>query len=352
VIVSASKYWFNYRHSANALTIYHRLRSTGVPDSNIVLMLADDFACDARNTRRGHLYNSNTKATDLYEDVEVDYRGNDVTAANLLQVLSGRHSTAASASQQLLSDEQSDVLLFLTGHGGEEFLKFRDSEELTANDLATAISQMHAQRRYGRMLFLADTCEAATLGNHIAAPDVAFYSSSLRAENSYSHHADYDTGVLVIDRFTHHLDRLATTPPRSPWNLTNLFDAVGKSDLLSHVGHRSTMTVPMAQVRADDFLTGRFPASIGTNAGYKAMLATAPHDAGGSAAARDRQWEATHSGDPGGPLEQAATATSSFQATIQLATATSTFTCISTWRGNVCATLMAFAAMLLMLVLG
>ena len=72
------------------------------------------------------------------------------------------------------------------------------------------------------------------------------------------------------------------------------------------------MTVPMAQVRAHDFLTGRFPASIGTNAGYKPMLATAPHDAGDSAAARDRQWEATHSGDSGGPLEQAATATSSF----------------------------------------
>ena len=49
VIVSTSRYWFNYRHSSNAMLIYNRLRRTGVPDSNIVLMLADDHACDARN---------------------------------------------------------------------------------------------------------------------------------------------------------------------------------------------------------------------------------------------------------------------------------------------------------------
>ena len=33
--VSTSRYWFNYRHTTNALTIYQRLRRSGVPDSNI-----------------------------------------------------------------------------------------------------------------------------------------------------------------------------------------------------------------------------------------------------------------------------------------------------------------------------
>ena len=33
--VSTSRYWFNYRHTTNALTIYHRLRRSGVPDDNI-----------------------------------------------------------------------------------------------------------------------------------------------------------------------------------------------------------------------------------------------------------------------------------------------------------------------------
>lgn len=34
--------WFNYRHAANALAVYRTVRRLGVPDAQIVLMLADD----------------------------------------------------------------------------------------------------------------------------------------------------------------------------------------------------------------------------------------------------------------------------------------------------------------------
>jgi hypothetical protein len=40
----------------------------------------------------------------------------------------------------------------MTGHGGEEFLKFQDSEEISAFDLADAFEQMSAKKRYGRNL--------------------------------------------------------------------------------------------------------------------------------------------------------------------------------------------------------
>ena len=43
-------------------------------------MLADDFACDPRNPERGKIYSDLRHSSDLYDDVEVDYRGNDVTA--------------------------------------------------------------------------------------------------------------------------------------------------------------------------------------------------------------------------------------------------------------------------------
>ena len=59
---------------------------------------------------------------------------------------------------------------------------------------------MHGQKRYRRLLLLADTCEADTLGVHIDAPAVAFYASSLKAENSYSHQADNDIGGRHIFR--------------------------------------------------------------------------------------------------------------------------------------------------------
>lgn len=50
VLVCTSAYWYNYRHMANTLSLYRTVRRLGIPDSNIILMLADDVACNARNT--------------------------------------------------------------------------------------------------------------------------------------------------------------------------------------------------------------------------------------------------------------------------------------------------------------
>jgi GPI-anchor transamidase subunit K len=35
----------------------------------------------------------------------------------------------------------------MTGHGGNEFLKFQDNEEISAFDLADAVEQMYQKRR-------------------------------------------------------------------------------------------------------------------------------------------------------------------------------------------------------------
>lgn len=53
LVLSSSRYWFNYRHQANALALYRQLRRLGMADSQIVLMLADDAACDPRNALSG-----------------------------------------------------------------------------------------------------------------------------------------------------------------------------------------------------------------------------------------------------------------------------------------------------------
>ena len=47
------------------------------------------------------------------------------------------------------SDAGSNVLVYMTGHGGNEFLKFQDSEEIGSWDLADAFEQMWEKKRYG-----------------------------------------------------------------------------------------------------------------------------------------------------------------------------------------------------------
>jgi glycosylphosphatidylinositol transamidase (GPIT) subunit GPI8 len=92
IIVSTSIFWYNYRHTANALAVYRAVKQMGLDDDHIILMLAEDHACNARNVFPGRVYSDVGHRDDLYgSDVQVDYRGRDATEQNLLRLLIGRH---------------------------------------------------------------------------------------------------------------------------------------------------------------------------------------------------------------------------------------------------------------------
>lgn len=83
----------------------------------------------------------------------------------------------------------------MTGHGGAEFLKFQDQFEITSQDVADALGQMHEKRRYKELLFMADTCQAASLGTRFYSPGVLTVGSSKLGEPSWSSHQDSDIGL-------------------------------------------------------------------------------------------------------------------------------------------------------------
>eukprot|EP00750_Incisomonas_marina_P009628 INCI16060.1.p1 GENE.INCI16060.1~~INCI16060.1.p1 ORF type:complete len:183 (-),score=25.03 INCI16060.1:183-731(-) len=90
VLVATSKFWFNYRHNANILSIYHTMRSFGVPDSQIILMLGDEMACNPRNAVPATIFNGERHEMNLYgDDIHVDFRGPDVSIDSFLRILTG-----------------------------------------------------------------------------------------------------------------------------------------------------------------------------------------------------------------------------------------------------------------------
>ena len=83
VLVDTSRFWFNYRHVANVLSIYRSVKRLGIPDSQIILMIADDMACNPRNPRPATVFNNANENINVYgDDVEVDYRGYEVRKIN------------------------------------------------------------------------------------------------------------------------------------------------------------------------------------------------------------------------------------------------------------------------------
>jgi len=165
-------------------------------------------------------------------------------------------------SKRLLTDDRSNILVYMTGHGGNEFLKFQDSEEISAFDLADAFAQMWEKKRYlhlqshgtdiyvveltlsdryHEMLFMIDTCQANTMYTKFYSPNIIATGSSEIDESSYSHHADNDVGVAVIDRYTYYnLDFLETeiTEPSSKKTLGDLFDSYDAAKIHSNAGVR------------------------------------------------------------------------------------------------------------------
>ncbi|KAJ4435485.1 hypothetical protein ANN_18101 [Periplaneta americana] len=187
VLVDTSRFWFNYRHVANVLSIYRSVKRLGIPDSQIILMVADDMACNPRNPRPATVFNNANQHINVYgDDVEVDYRGYEVTVENFVRLLTGRSPPGTPRSKQLLTDEGSNVLVYLTGHGGDGFLKFQDSEEVTSQELADAVEQMWQKRRYHEIFFMIDTCQAASLYEKFYSPNILSVASSLVGEDSLS----------------------------------------------------------------------------------------------------------------------------------------------------------------------
>ena len=237
VLVSSSRYWFNYRHAMNALGFYQVLRENGVPDAQIVLMIADEYATNPRNPFKNGMYANGVKPEQTWysDGTELDFRGSDVTVQSFFDALLG---TGPKSLQH--TDEESHLLVLLTGHGGDNFFKFQDEEELTSQDISNLLDELARRRKFKKILFIADTCQAFTLFDKVRTPNVYALGTSLRNENAYAHHSDIDIGLAVIERWTHgflNQYRSRSVHPSS----TNLYDLMvapfaGYAPLGAHVG--------------------------------------------------------------------------------------------------------------------
>jgi len=243
VLVDTSRFWFNYRHVANVLSVYRSVKRLGIPDSQIILMVADDMACNPRNPRPGTVFNNANQNINVYgDDVEVDYRGYEVTVENLVRLLTGRLPPTTPRSKRLLTDEGSNILVYMTGHGGDGFLKFQDSEEITNIELADAFQQMWVKRRYNEIFFMIDTCQAASMFQKFYSPNILSVASSLVGEDSLSHHVDPAIGVYIIDRYTYYaLEFLERVTPDSKKTMGEFLKVCPKRVCISTVGTRTDL---------------------------------------------------------------------------------------------------------------
>jgi len=58
ILLSSSKFYFNYRHSTNVLMVYEYLKDKGITDDQIILMIPSDHGCNPKNLFPGTIYHN------------------------------------------------------------------------------------------------------------------------------------------------------------------------------------------------------------------------------------------------------------------------------------------------------
>eukprot|EP01147_Barroeca_monosierra_P004506 gene4506-6730_t len=236
VVVSTSMYWYNYRHTTNALVFYHTLKRLGVPDSNILLLLAEDHACNPHNAEQAALYTTPSLSHSVYDDeVEVDYRGPEVTAEIFVKLMTGRLADDIPHNKRLNSGPDSNVFVYMTGHGGVDFLKFRDTNVISGTELGNMFYTMYEQKRYKQVFFMLDTCHAESMLAQIHSPNILSIGSSAWDEDSYAVTSSRKLGVMLVDDFTGNAMKfLSQITAMSKATVADLFTFIRNSRLRSH----------------------------------------------------------------------------------------------------------------------
>ncbi|OMJ86174.1 hypothetical protein SteCoe_12378 [Stentor coeruleus] len=241
VIISSSKYYYNYRHTVNALLIYQMLKKYGFDDDHIILMLPENHQCHPRNNYPGKIYDG-FKSDNLMNEVFVDYRGLEVHPDSIVNLLTGRHSESFPNSKRLNSGPNSKVFIYLTGHAGNGYYKIQDTLVLKSMDIANIVYEMYYKQRFGELMIFIDSCQSFSIYDYIDLPGVHGLSSSLVGQPSKSYGQHSNLGLSTTDQFTYHFTELfrgrnATSIKKM--SMENIVKQLPMSLIKSQIGFKS-----------------------------------------------------------------------------------------------------------------
>ena len=227
VVVATSEGWDNYRHQSDALAVYDLLKKNGMADDHIILMMVDDIKDDPHNPEKGVVRNQ-VEGTNLRDGAQVDYSGEAVTANNLALALLGIEGISGPV---IGSGTGSDVLVYMVGHGEGGSLTFAYGPGFGADALSTVVERMFESQRYGRLLIVAETCDAADLGSSLDIPGALFFGACSHGETSKAINYDQSLDTWLADQFSYIFWETASKNSKMPLSnfLSTVHDGVSDS---------------------------------------------------------------------------------------------------------------------------
>lgn len=201
ILVAFTNTWTNYRHQSDIYRAYNILSNNGINKNNIITFAYDDLAYHASNKFQGKIFNkpTNSLTDDVYEKVKnnIDYKGNNVSVTSILNSISGEKSLFFPA-KVLESNENDNVFIFISGHGGVGFLKMHDGSKLYADSLNKAIREAYNKKLFSKMIIYVEACESGSLFDGFLSNDGPVYAvTAANSSNpSYATFCPYNSDII------------------------------------------------------------------------------------------------------------------------------------------------------------
>ena len=240
VVISPSTTWANYRHQADAFSMYQLLRQYGYDDDHIVLIVEDNLAYSQENkdfpgqifVERGDPLSWGFIGKDVRENAVVDYHFSQLTPDDIADIMQGRQSERL--PHVIHPDSTSNVFFFWSGHGGmnggplwgnedskvyfgkdrirsivEEMAgtaaannsQFSILRSATSGDASLAKNSQF--KKYRRMMFALETCYSGQWGEALTElPDLLVLTAANAYETSKADIFDQQLGVYLSNAFS------------------------------------------------------------------------------------------------------------------------------------------------------
>ncbi|KAL1130442.1 hypothetical protein AAG570_011690 [Ranatra chinensis] len=191
-LVAGSSGYYNYRHQADLCHAYQILHENGIPDENIIVMMADDIAFNQENPTPGVIINS-PGGPNVYEGVPKDYTGKDVNPLNFINILSGNKTAMKNigSGRVIESGPNDHVFVNFVDHGGAGVFCF-DEEVLTADVLIDTLKSMASRSQFSKMILYIEACFSGSMFDDLLDDDLNIFALTAADPHESSYACYYD----------------------------------------------------------------------------------------------------------------------------------------------------------------
>ncbi|XP_040583064.1 legumain isoform X2 [Lepeophtheirus salmonis] len=220
---------------------------------NIIVMMYDDIAFNKLNPTPGVLINK-PHGPNVYEGIKADYTGKNVRPDIFIKVLEGTNPGVG--SQKVIdSGPQDRIFVYFADHGAPGILGF-NSHVLQANELIEAVERMHKKKRFDKMVFYVEACEAGSMFANILPKYVNVYAMTATNSKrpSYACYYSEELKTYLGDVFSVNWMEDSDVENLHQESIKRQFHIVKnetKQSKVSQYGNRSISHISLAEIQGD-----------------------------------------------------------------------------------------------------